>query len=121
MRAAMRTFSTASTMSRFQPTLARKFSSPPERTIVVFPGANAIMTSLQQHPRTSDPYLMEKKIIRTVAKHFEGQEREINSIDRGVKFVVVDLMDELDLPAQLSKDICQNLVAGLKDCAYRRC
>jgi len=84
---------------------------------VLFPSKEAIVSYLQQHPLTKDPYLTEKKIIETMANFFAKQEKVPDGINLGVMLSLSDVNKKLKLPRVALMTIQINLVAALKDCA----
>lgn len=82
-----------------------------------FPSQGAIISYLEQHPLTSDPYLKEKKIIETVAQFFADQDKAPMGVDMGVMLTMMDLNEKLGLPQMGLMAINLNLTAALKDCA----
>ena len=82
-----------------------------------FPSEREIISYLEQHPLTSDPYLKEKKIIETVAKFFANQDKADMGVDIGVMLTMHDLNEKIKLPETAVMAINLNLTAALKDCA----
>ena len=84
---------------------------------VHFPSQEAIVSYLQGHALTSNPYLTEKRIIETVAGYFANQEKAPLGINLGVMLALHDLNERLQLPGFSLNAIQLNLTTALMDCA----
>ncbi|KAG8171508.1 hypothetical protein JTE90_007397 [Oedothorax gibbosus] len=67
-----------------------------------FPSKGEIVSYLEQHPLTNDPYLTEKKIIEAVADFFADKDKAPMGVDMGVMLKLADLNEKLQLPQHLT-------------------
>ena len=88
-----------------------------ELSIMRFPAQDVIVAYLTKHTLTSDPYLVEKKIIEAVAKFFANQDKEPIGVDLGVALETMSLSKKLGLSTMSLAHLNENLAKALKDCA----
>jgi len=82
-----------------------------------FPSQEAIVSYLEQHPLTRDPYFKGRGILTAVAKVFADQDRADMDVDRGVRLTMGDLEQKIGLPNFALMAVHSTFKQALKDCA----
>jgi hypothetical protein len=106
-------------ITKYPPCFCKKFNIK-EKTMssaLHFPSHSTIVSYLENHPLTSNPYLKEKGIIEAAARAFADQSKVPMGIQMGVMLTMHDLNEKIKLPQVTMMTIHMNLTQALEDCA----